>query len=287
MAQRRMCGGMSRFGWLLGPGGALRRRKGAGAAVSRAVVVAIAVMAACQAMPLRTAIGQKQPRLAVLLTDACSSFVPAPPAVGVAAPAETISPLFQALFFEPRGLVDISSTKPGQAAISTGQGSVFTKALWRALSDNQRQATWATIVEEVNKFVLEERPNAKQTAYAVLPLPGEAGAAEVEPAPPEPAGRRIRFGVSATQTARSRQIGGVEVVQVLPGYPGTSLRSTETGRIHTLIAGQHVITHINEQAVTTYEEFLRAIENSPTQMTLRVYNLQTGTHRQYEATLRP
>ena len=252
---------------------------------------------------VRDAIRRLQPRLTVVLSDTCSVFIPAPPAVGAPGPAEELSPLFRALFFEPKGLVDISCTRPGEAA--TGNGTVggwFTAAFCQRSSQNDQAATWATVLDDTQKGLLEEHPNAKQTAYAISPLPGAGGNQpdNVDPLPAGPAvgaappatpgaatpGRGPRFGVAVRESRRAQQHGGVEVSQVYGGYPGTKMLNPETGRTHQLIVGQHVITHINGKPVASQQDFSRAIDDSPQEMTVRVYNLEAGTHREYKTTLR-
>jgi hypothetical protein len=252
---------------------------------------------------VRDAIRRLQPRLAVLITDTCSVFIPAPPGVGAPPPAEELSPLFRALFFETKGLVDISCTKPGEVATGNGDiGGWFTAAMCQRLSQNDQPATWATILADTQKGVLEAHPNAKQTAYAISPLPGTGGnqpdnvdplpaAGPVVGAPPTAPGAGApgqgpRFGVAVRESRRAQQHGGVEVSQVYGGYPGAKLLNPETGRTHQLIVGQHVITHVNGRPITSQAEFSRAIDDSPQDMTVRVYNLDAGTHREYKVTLR-
>lgn len=96
---------------------------------------------------------------------------------------------------------------------------------------------------------------------------------------------RIRFGVTAQQTARGRRIGGAEVTMVMPSYPGTRLRGRD-GKEYYLVPGRDFITHINGQAVTTYDEFSRAIDASPSTMVIRVHDSRTRSSSDYEVTLR-
>jgi len=262
---------------------------------------------------VRDAIRRLQPRLAVVISDTCSVFIPKPPHVGALPPAEEIAPIFRTLFFEAKGLVDISCTQPGEAATGNGTiGGWFTHALCGRLEGlpldpdkpddpaNQGPVSWTKILKNTNAAVQLEHPGAKQTAYAISPLPGTGGHQpdNVDPlpaagpavgaAPPGPgaAGQGPRFGVAVRETRRAQQHGGMEVSQVFGGYPGTKLLNPETGRSHQLIVGQHVITHINGRAITSQADFSRAIDASPQEMTLRVYNLDAGTHREYKVTLR-
>lgn len=102
----------------------------------------------------------------------------------------------------------------------------------------------------------------------------------------KPAGGGMRFGVSAVRSPRSARVGGVEVTQVFAGYPGMALRSRSNGKTSPLVVGRDVITHINGEAVTSYEEFVAAVKRSPPQMTVRVYDLRAQSTEDYDVTLR-
>lgn len=96
---------------------------------------------------------------------------------------------------------------------------------------------------------------------------------------------KIRFGVTAKQTERSSRIGGTEVTLVMPGYPGTQLRGSD-GKQYYLVRGRDFITQINGRPVTTYDEFAKAIDDSPADMTVRVYDARTGSTSDYDVRLR-
>jgi hypothetical protein len=166
--------------------------------------------------------------------------------------------------------------------------------------------TWNRLVRGVNRKVKSNHSDSGQTAYALSELPG--GGYSSDPVPgmtpgAAPGGfhvgstgpgsnglgrgtRRVRFGAVVAPSARAEAQGGVEVTQVVPGAPATAMRSVDDGQVRRLVAGMHVITHINDQPIHSYQDFARAIDNSPTQMRVRVYNLEKGTLREYEATLR-
>lgn len=265
---------------------------------------------------LRQAIQARRPRLAVILTDTCSNYVSRPPRVGAPAPPGGLSPAFKSLFFDPQGLVDVSCTQPGEFAIGDDNGGYFTTALCEYLSLRASSAlTWSQVVKSVNRNVKDANSDARQTAYALSALPaggqsvGDDGGMDVgHPAPGSNVGspgpglhvgsagpgssgsgrgpRRVRFGAVVSPSARAQAQGGVEVTQVVPGSPATAMRSVDDGQIRRLVAGMHAITHINGQPIHSYQEFSRAIADSPTQIKVRVYNLETGTHREYETTLR-
>jgi len=231
---------------------------------------------------VRKAIQQLQPRLTVLLTDTCSVYVERPPAVMAPAPAEETSPLFQALFLEPRGLVDISATRPGEEARGDTNGGYFSTVLRMSLfMHSHERITWAQVLEEVNAEVPKQYFDAQQTAYALSALPG-AGV----PADNATGGAQgWRFGVVAVVTPRSQSLGGVEVTQVYPNSPGMRLRMSGENGSYRLVPGRDVITHVNGQPVPTYEQYHLAVRNSPTRIVLRVHDLSEGTSRGYETEL--
>ena len=130
------------------------------------------------------AILRRQPRLAVMLTDCCSSaarFRPpkTAPAPGAAAPAAPpgMSKLMRCLFFEHRGLVDITGatydarTGKGEFGWYGPQGGVFTTALTDALLftpfeeiDASRDGfvTWTEFDRAVRKIELQTFRRYKQ-----------------------------------------------------------------------------------------------------------------------------
>ena len=261
---------------------------------------------------VRAAIRKLRPRLSVIISDTCSVYVriPVHGTTGPAPGEDKMTPAFQSLFVDASGVVDISSTRPKQKALGNNLGGLFTRSFCATLTQlYDKKLIWPDVLTAVNETVKEMDEKAEQTAYAISALPGETGnnssagenaggtTAPIPAQPPATAGalpglptaaapHGVRLGVTATATDRSRRIGGVEVTRVLDGYPGTQLRRAGDDRTFGLVVGMHVITHVNGNAVTTYQEYSRAIDNSPQTMTLRVHNLQTGTHRDYQATLR-
>jgi hypothetical protein len=133
---------------------------------------------------LRAAITRQQPRLAVMLTDCCSSaarFRPpkTAPAPGAAAPGAPpgVSKLMRCLFFEHRGLVDITGatydarTGKGEFGWYGPQGGVFTTALTDALLfssfeeiDASRDGfvTWTEFDRALRKFERQTFDRYKQ-----------------------------------------------------------------------------------------------------------------------------
>lgn len=90
---------------------------------------------------------KKQPRLIVLITDSCNTLVPrgpVPPPVMRIVPPERISPLFEALFVRPSGVVDVNSSTEDQIAAGPIGGGL----LVLALTCMGNKPTFAAAVEE-------------------------------------------------------------------------------------------------------------------------------------------
>jgi hypothetical protein len=74
---------------------------------------------------------QKKPRLAVLMTDSCSTQAPVGIGAGTSAmfmAPDRISPLFDNLFLKSRGVVDLNSSSEGEIAIGAIGGGLLTLA---------------------------------------------------------------------------------------------------------------------------------------------------------------
>ena len=95
-----------------------------------------------------------------------------------------------------------------------------------------------------------------------------------------------RFGVIAQETERGRKWHGVEVTQLLNGYPHQSLHRHGEDTNYALVAGRDIIQRINGQAVSNYVEFVNAVSKSRTQMRVTVYDSKSGETNKYEVTLR-
>lgn len=239
---------------------------------------------------VRAALERLRPRLAVLMTDTCSVFLPSPVPTPMLPPAERVSPLFRALFLQPTGLIDISCTRPGEVARGDSNGGYFTWALWQFVEHNQqRSSTWSELLGDVNRRVRRSHDDARQTACFVT-RQGEDGlnaAAESrDPEPPRQRAQGVRFGVSAEATPYARRMGGVQVTLVMPGYPGTDLRRQGDGKQFYLVPGRDIITHINGVRVTSKQELVDAVYDSPPRMVVRVYDTQTRSSDDYDVQLR-
>ena len=92
---------------------------------------------------VRNAILAQSPKLAVLMTDCCAGVVSLPMApdagmgMGAGGEAKAIEyPVLRELFFNTQGLVDITSSRPGQVSLGLGDGGLFTNAVLNTIEAN-------------------------------------------------------------------------------------------------------------------------------------------------------
>lgn len=234
---------------------------------------------------VRNALLRKSPRLTVLLTDSCSSVDPPRDMTSPDTPGPvSLTPLFRALFFETRGLVDISSTRPGETAWGGPAGGNFTIALAQTLSNSNRRLNWSQTLSEVRTraLAIPRADNGVQTAYAVSPLPGlnVAAAAQVQQAP----GRTYYLGVSTALTNRAAAMSGVEVRSVTANSPATRIIGGN-GVSYRLVPNRDIITHVNNQPATSPQELARLVRSAGPNAVLRVYDSQTRSFGDYSVRL--
>jgi hypothetical protein len=118
---------------------------------------------------LRAAMEARRPRLAVLLTDCCSTLIKprrGPPAPGAPAPQPPrLSPLLRCLFLQHRGTVDVTSSSFAESSWSdSDRGGFFTSALCNVLGtgevepfdqDNDGFVTWTEVFDAVRSQTQE------------------------------------------------------------------------------------------------------------------------------------
>ncbi|HLA85473.1 MAG TPA: hypothetical protein VJL29_11820 [Thermoguttaceae bacterium] len=107
---------------------------------------------------------KKQPRLAVLITDACNLSVPSglgPAPAAHMIPPERISPLFESLFIRSRGVVDINSASEGEVSIGAIGGGLLTLSL--AYMGNQPD------FKAYEGFVRPQLPDDEPPSQAKIP----------------------------------------------------------------------------------------------------------------------
>jgi hypothetical protein len=176
---------------------------------------------------LLAAIAAKKPRLAVVLTDCCSTYVGATMFVTQLSPDPSV---FRDLFFRHRGVVDVTAAQKGQVAVGDeARGGAFTAALWDVLTEMPRATldanedgvvSWAEMMHEVSKatqgnfsatqprgLVVKGRRHEKQTPHVF----GKLADPPTRPVPPS----KLRLGVDLKEV----EGGGVEIVAVRAGSP--------------------------------------------------------------------
>jgi hypothetical protein len=250
---------------------------------------------------IRQTLLNHRPRLAVILTDCCYAYKPAPrrhdEAVGGVvsdeAPMVKLTPLFESLFFTPRGLVDITSSSVGEVSMTRGDenGSLFTYPLTQYLVNNaQRRLGWREVFETVRAQVEKEYkvlnpdgvkfPDGKggtkhqtnQTPLAFkLAEPGSAPPGPVAAGTPKPPAGGPVFGARA----QANNGDGVLVTQVVPGSPAERMG----------LEVNDVILSINGRPVASVRDYSEAIDQSPVVLQASVRNHRDGKVYEVKATL--
>lgn len=227
---------------------------------------------------IRKELQAKNPRLTVLLTDTCSNFIEVYGNSPAANPPQVVTPLFDELFLQNQGLVDISATMPGETGICFAWGTTFVGSLNSVLAKSNRRLTWEQVIFELNQHTKAMDNDAvDQTAYAVRPLPG-AAPRNNNPIP------RTRYWLGAF--AKANPGGGVEVTRIVANSPASRIRDTNNNSFR-LVGGRDVVTHVNGQAVNSNDEFIAAIRRSGKTARLQVYDKQTRQSGLYYADLVP
>ena len=230
---------------------------------------------------LLAAMKEKKPRLAVLLTDCCnidskstghskekdSDPTPESP--------ESVSPLFESLFLRPEGVVDITSSKKGEASFvdstSKRRGSCFTYPMVALLQKHKNDGamTWekfvALLKTDVQKAFEESWPNGyrfdppmngvytqkTQTVEVYGTLPGTNPVVVVRQGP--------RFGVRAVDNGGT----GVRITELFPNSPGFNA-GFEVGDI---------ILEINGRPINSEKIYSDAVDESPKRMNVKLINV--------------
>jgi len=229
------------------------------------------------------AIQRKRPRLGILISDCCYSFLKAPAAEMapyVQRPAAT-TPLFMALLFESRGIVDITSSEKGQSSFvhdKPEDGSLFAAALWQFLDQNRsRSLPWKHVFEQVRDKAAREfremypqgvNGQFAQTAWAfsLAPPPERPPSGQ----PQTPSGG-TRFGVTAVENRGD----GVRVTRVRSDYPGTRCEVISSGQILRLEPGD-VILSVNGRPLRNLRDYWNLVKASPSIMEFTVRDRSDG-----------
>lgn len=217
---------------------------------------------------------KKKVRLTVLLTDCCQSLISVPPSPiekdteEVERPEE-FSPLFQTLFLESVGFVDLASCQAGEPSYtdptSRNRGSYFTRCLtelWEKESKNQ-ETHWRKIANDVNGNVLRLVKKEVQEKYSVAEKPQRVllrSAPDIKQKAPG----GVRFGAFVLEDGDSS--GGLLVTHV---YEGSS--ATKVG----LCVDDRILA-VNGTEVATEKDCLELIKDARQSIKLRFFSSKQG-----------
>jgi len=200
---------------------------------------------------------KKSAKLKVLITDCCAAEAELPlieSSVPKRKPATEWTELARALFRDPSGFVDISSsTRPELSWISkTGEGSIFTIELSNLAMDKAELTgvTWKEFFELLKGQTAESSVNER----------GESDKQTPELISLELGGRRLGIDV------QRHPDGGVRVLQVIDGLPA-SRAGLEPGDI---------IVHWNDVEVQDAKHFGDLVDESQGEVKLKVVNVKDG-----------
>jgi hypothetical protein len=203
---------------------------------------------------------RRGPRTAVMITDCCAAlgrFRAERPVLSTSRGPKgaEMSPLLKYLLFERCGLIDITSSQPGEVSLTRGdgRGSLFTYPLIKYLERNSAQrVTWEKVVEAVRDQVQKDFVKVTENKGVDAPLDGElvhqttqtVHAYVITPA----LGMRVK---------RKEELTITEIVPLSP--------AAQAG----LKVGDILLT-VNGARITTEAEYSRAVDNSPPTIKLQV-----------------
>lgn len=253
------------------------------------------------------ALRKKNARLTVLLTDSCANYVDTNANLIEVAPSSPdpnrgVSPLFDALFLRPRGVVDIQAAAPGEYALALQQGGLFgmllaCSSLYETPPENSdrpvheymvgylwanmdRRSSWSQMVKQMQEVTprlfalaqpdgLEHPDGHKQTTQTItaFSLPEESPTEEPVAADP----RGSRFGVPAVAHGTD----GVRITAVWKNYPGTQVVEAASGRKMVLEPGD-IILEINGRPLHSLQDYIDSVKTSPRTMEFVVRNVRNG-----------
>ena len=237
-----------------------------------------------------------KPGLIVLLTACCSAYLPdrADNTVGALPPktvvAKEIKPVIRSLFFEHRGIVDITAAPPGESALGNGtRGTIFTNNFVNlALQDDLSKyktsgdfVTWkafhARLKDQMNASAMmikraEEEAKKAGKLDKVQPELDVQLAYDFQLADegkvPRP---KWRFGV-VVDTHDGR---GLKIQSVFPDTPAAKAGLREGD----------VILSMNGRALESTYDFTRSIADSDGKLKIEVSTARTGKTETLSVTL--
>jgi hypothetical protein len=237
---------------------------------------------------LRAAMERKNAALTVLLTNCCSNEAKleakAPVGAAPAGSPDEISPVWRCLFFQSRGVVDITAAEQGSfALLDTEVGGMFTRAFLNLMEkgvdeldlDKDGFVSWdefyKQLREETNR-VFKERKETwgagadeikqdGQFAFA-FNLPKGMVVRKPIPLPPGVKGYKLgaRVDLRAAAAAAPGQPRGVKLLMVTPGSPAAKA-GLEVG---------DVILSVNDQPVNSLEDYASLLDGSGGMVRLQI-----------------
>lgn len=219
-------------------------------------------------------------RLVVLLSDCCNArddgLAQFAPRAG-RFEREDYSPLFQSLFVEPKGVVDVNACGPGESAFflpppkQEGDeiGSLFTTSLWRwAKEKSDERSSWDELLGDVGVRVhlmfREAYPGGIAVAKGAAMQMDQNIFARDYPGMPQNKG--VRLGLAVRDTAGGS---GATIVDVVEGSPATKAYDIENESYVAIAKGKR-ITAMNGRPIASPKEFEDAIKSSPQIMRLTI-----------------
>jgi hypothetical protein len=202
---------------------------------------------------LREELLGKKSQLVLIITDCCAVYAAVKaggrPVQFAAERPAMITPRFRSLIYDQKGIVDITSSKPGEYSHGDNGGGLFSSSLVRYLGDKRyqnRKLTWAELMiqatKEVDRGWRERYPDGK------LPFP--PGGTQETQTPHIFTAPTLIFGVRAMRDEGLSE--GVRVTEVVRGAPGEEA-GVEVG---------DVILKINGQPVRDDDEYVRLLDQA-------------------------
>ena len=230
---------------------------------------------------LRRLMQEKGARLNVIITDCCNQRADGEefsyPSMDTRSPP-TVTPLFQSLFFQPSGIVDINGSSPGEAAFfvplddesGASHCSLFTSQIESFIYRyRQHSCSWAHFLRSVSLNV----HLAFRAGYPSGAFGGKGGRFQSDqsvyayeyPGMPAKQGPRTGFVV------RDQHNQGAMITSVRAGFPASQVYDLSARRYGTLHPGE-LIVEGNNVPVGTVAEIVELVKNSPQVMRLKIRN---------------
>lgn len=218
---------------------------------------------------IRSAASRHSARFLAIIADACNKPMPPTPSIEpefTRESPEEISPLFDELFVRTAGLLEVSSTQPGQFASGPADGGVFTTAFCDIVDRHRRtEMKWKDLLRRVDGEVKRRYAGVKdvdQTVHIIAEPLADPG---------------LRLGLRV-ETLRpgddpAAPDGGVVVIDITKDSAAT--RVTIDGENVAIEKGD-ILIEINGKRIYTAEGFAKAVDASNQNMKFVLVNVRDG-----------